>query len=65
MLMDVEKYKSQTVSPNMFKQTFANFKRRLLCYIYQPKEIILNVQMVMLMLIEIIIISTLVKIITK
>lgn len=41
----------------------ANFKRRLLQYITQPREIILNIQMLFIMVINIIVLNTIMNII--
>ena len=48
---DLKRFMSSTPNPSMLRQISANFKRRLLQFIKNSKEIVLNVQMVVFILI--------------
>ena len=53
----------QKAHPNFFRQCFANFKRRLLQFIKQPSEILIDVQMVLMVIINIFLINSIFNII--
>jgi pilus assembly protein TadC len=55
---DLKRFMSSTPNPSMLRQISANFKRRLLQFIKNSKEIVLNVQMVVFILIQVVFLQT-------
>jgi hypothetical protein len=53
----------QVAHPNFSRQCFANFKRRLLQFIKQPSEILIDVQMVLMVIINVIMINAILDIV--
>lgn len=62
---DLSRYMQQKAVPNFFRQAVANFKRRLLQFIKQPSEVLIDVQMVLMVIINVILINTILNIIRK
>lgn len=51
--------------PKVWRQAFANFKRRLLQFIKNSREIVLNIQMVMFIVIQVVFLQTILTLALK